>query len=396
VRRLGELLGHAISVRSQPRKGSVFAIDVPLARRLPQPTGPGAEEENGGPRRSGDILIIDDDPALRELLQLTLTGRGYRTTGAGTGSSALALVDEGGFRPDLIVSDYILPGGLNGAQTARALRSTLGRQVPVVFLTGDIRSASLRDIELIGSIRLTKPVKPDELSRTVQQLLAALQSGEEPAAAPGASADAGAAATIFVVDDNRGVREAMREQLANAGYRVEAFANGEVFLASHPVGGKSCFVIDVRLPGISGLELLARLAEAGNTTPAILVTGHGDVAMAVAAMRAGAFDFLEKPVRTQELLACIDRALRNISTPAERASWRAAAALRVAGLTARERGVMDLVVAGHANKEIAARLNIAQRTVETHRANVMKKMGVGSLSDLIRLGLAAQGDSPQL
>jgi two-component system CheB/CheR fusion protein len=132
----------------------------------------------------------------------------------------------------------------------------------------------------------------------------------------------------------------------------------------------------------------------GNTAPAILITGHGEVATAVAAMRAGAFDFLEKPVRPQELLACIDRALRHITSPAEQASRRTAAALRIAGLTARERAVMDLVVAGHANKDIAARLNIAQRTVETHRANVMRKMGAASLSDLVRLELAALGDLP--
>jgi len=397
VQRLGDLLGHAITVRSRLGKGSVFAIDVPLARQLPERTGPDAVARNGGPLRRGAILVIDDDPTLREMLQLTLAGQGHRTAAAGAGSTALALVGEAGFRPDLIVSDYILPGGMNGAQTVQALRAALGRRVPVVFLTGDIRSASLRDIELVDSIRLTKPVKPDQLSQAVQQILAALQSGEKPEAAPTlVPAGAPTAATIFVVDDNQGVREAMREILANAGYRVEAFASGEALLATQLVDGKVCLVIDVRLPGISGLELLARLAAVGNTAPAILITGHGDVALAVAAMRAGAFDFLEKPVRPQELLTCIDRALRHITTPSERASWRAAAALRVAGLTAREREVMDLVVAGHANKEIAARLNIAQRTVETHRANVMKKMGAGSLSDLIRLGLAAQGDLPQL
>jgi two-component system, chemotaxis family, CheB/CheR fusion protein len=311
VQRLGELLGHPISVRSWLGKGSVFAINVPLVRRL-QRTEPGAAEGDGRQRRSGAILIIDDDPALREMLQLTLAGQGHVTATAATGSAALALIGEGGFRPDLIVSDYILPGVMNGVQTVEALRVALGRQVPVVFLTGDIRSASLRDIELIGSIRLTKPAKPDELLQTVQHLLAAPLAGGEPAAAPVASPDAGPAATVFIVDDNRGVREAMRETLASAGYRVETFASSEAFLAFPPVSGKSCLVIDVRLPGISGLELLALLATEGNTAPAILITGHGEVATAVAAMRAGAFDFLEKPVRPPELLGCIDRALRHI------------------------------------------------------------------------------------
>jgi two-component system, chemotaxis family, CheB/CheR fusion protein len=396
VQRLGELLGHAIGVRSRLGKGSVFAIDVPLVNQLPARKGADAVARDGGPLRRGAILVIDDDPAVREMLQLTLAGQGHRTAAAGAGSAALALVGEGGFRPDLIVSDYILPGGMNGAQTAQALRAALGRPVPIVFLTGDIRSASLRETALADSIRLAKPVKPDQLSHAVQQILTALQSGEKPEAAPpSAAAGAPMAATIYVVDDNQGVRESMREVLSTAGYRVEAFASGDALLAAQLADGKICLVIDVRLPGISGLELLARLAAAGTAAPAILITGHGDVPLAVAAMRAGAVDFLEKPVRPQELLACIDRALRHSMTPSERASWRAAAALRVAGLTAREREVMDLVVAGYANKEIAARLDIAQRTVETHRANVMKKMGAGSLSDLVRLGLAAEGELPQ-
>ena len=116
--------------------------------------------------------------------------------------------------------------------------------------------------------------------------------------------------------------------------------------------------------------------------------------MAVEAMKAGAFDFIEKPVRSEGLLACIERALRHMASPSERSSMAAAAAMRVAGLTRREREVMDYVVAGHANKEIAARLGIAQRTVETHRANVMKKMGAASLSELVRLVTRARDADP--
>jgi two-component system, chemotaxis family, CheB/CheR fusion protein len=140
---------------------------------------------------------------------------------------------------------------------------------------------------------------------------------------------------------------------------------------------------------MNGFELLARLAGRKNALPAILVTGHGDVAMGVQAMKAGAADFIEKPVRPQQLIAAIDRALRHAATPAERTAWHDAAALRIAGLTQREREVMELVVAGHANKEIAARLRIARRTVENHRAKVMQKMGAASLSELVRLALAA-------
>jgi two-component system CheB/CheR fusion protein len=190
VRRLGELLGHAVSVRSQLGKGSVFAIEVPLAPAAPTRTEPGVVEKR--PRRRGAVLVIDDDLALREAFQRVLAGHGHRTAAAATGNAALALVGSSGFSPDLIVSDYLLPGGMNGAQTVEALRAALGREVPVVFLTGDIRSASIRETMLASSIRLAKPVKPNELLQAVQQLLAASPAGEEPATAP---ADAGSAAS---------------------------------------------------------------------------------------------------------------------------------------------------------------------------------------------------------
>jgi two-component system CheB/CheR fusion protein len=391
VRRLGELLGHPIRVRSQLGKGSVFTIEVPLARAAPAaipPATPAARP--GGLPRCAAVLVIEDAATVREALERTLAREGHRVAAAMNGPAALALLKGSTFRPDIIVSDYVLPGGMNGVQAITAVHAALGRKVPVVFLTGDIRTSSLHDIEATGNIRLLKPVKPDELSRAIQQLLAAAPAGEEAeAAAPAAPANAGEVATIFVVDDDRALRESMRELLATAGYRVETFASGEAFLAADRADAKGCLVVDVRMPGINGFELLARLAGKKNAFPAILVTGHGDVAMGVQAMKAGAADFIEKPARPEQVIAAIDRALQHAATPAERAIWHDAAALRIAGLTQREREVMELVVAGHANKEIAARLRIARRTVENHRAKVMQKMGAASLSELVRLALAA-------
>jgi len=391
VKRLGELLGHTVSVRSQLGKGSVFAIEVPVSPITLPRTGPGAAPmPEAGRAQGGAILVIDDDPTLRQALQSLLAGYGYRTAAAASGDAALALVTGNGFRPDAIVSDFLLPGRMNGARTAEALRGALGREVPVIFLTGDTRSVSSQDLALANSTRFAKPVKSEELLRAVQHYLTA-----RPAATPAQDAHAPAAeteavATVFLVDDDRDVREAMRDVLAKAGYRAEAFATGEACLNAKPDESKSCFIIDVRLPGISGLELLARLAASGNASPAILITGHGDISTAVRAMRAGAFDFLEKPVQTQELLAVVDRALQQAAIPAERESRRAAAVLRLATLTSREREVMDHVINGRANKEVAARLAISQRTVETHRASVMKKMGATSISDLVRLVLAGE------
>jgi two-component system CheB/CheR fusion protein len=197
--------------------------------------------------------------------------------------------------------------------------------------------------------------------------------------------------TIFVVDDNRDVREAMRIVLTQAGYQVRTSADALSFLESYRPGDTGCLVVDVRMPGMSGLEMLGRLAAQGSKFPAIVVTGQGDIPMAVEAMRAGAVDFIEKPVDPASLLASIDRALRQAASPSERSAARAAAAMRGASLSRREREVMNLVVAGHMNKQIAARLGINQRTVETHRAAVMKKMEAASLSELVRQDILARG-----
>ena len=153
--------------------------------------------------------------------------------------------------------------------------------------------------------------------------------------------------------------------------------------------GEGCLLVDARMPGMGGLELLQRLKGDGSRLPAIMITGQGDVPMAVEAMKAGAADFIEKPIRRDELLASIERALEQTRDSAKLSARREAAATRLAGLTARQRQIMDLVLAGHPSKNIAADLGISQRTVENHRAAVMKKTGSRSLSALIRLALAA-------
>jgi two-component system CheB/CheR fusion protein len=148
-------------------------------------------------------------------------------------------------------------------------------------------------------------------------------------------------------------------------------------------------LIDAYLPGMSGLELLQRIHDAGHRLPAIMITGNSDVPMAVQAMKAGALDFIEKPVGRIELLACVERALEQARDSSKLLAWRETAATRVASLTPRERQIMELVLAGHPSKNIAADLGISQRTVESHRSGVMKKTGSKSLPALARLALAA-------
>jgi len=393
VQRLGELLAHPIGVRSRLGKGSVFSIEVPIAAatslRAPAPT---AREDAGGPR-TGTILVIEDDAVVQDMLQVMLTGQGHRVTVASSGDAALKLVAGNGLRPDLVISDYNLPGELDGTQTAAALRAGLGCEVPVIILSGDVRADKRRQIMETDCVSVAKPVKARELAQLIQRLLA----GPSPAAAksagapPPGQAAATAATTIFIVDDDRDTREAMRMLLTGAGYQVKSYPSAQAFLQSLRPGDRGCVVTDVRMPGMNGLEMLARLEALDKGLPAVLITGQGDIGMAVQAMRAGAVDFIEKPASSESLLAAIDRALRQSTSPAERSAARGAAAMRLAGLTRREREVMDLVVAGHANKEVAIRLGINQRTVEAHRAAVMRKVGVRSLADLIRLDLAARG-----
>jgi two-component system, chemotaxis family, CheB/CheR fusion protein len=195
--------------------------------------------------------------------------------------------------------------------------------------------------------------------------------------------------TIFVVDDDSAVREALRDLLQQDGRAVEIYASSEAFLDAYRPGREGCLLVDARMPGMGGLELLQRLQSEGNRLPAIMITGQGDVPMAVGAMQAGAADFIEKPIGRDELFASIERALEHTRDSAKLSALRETAATRLAGLTARQRQIMELVLAGHPSKNIAADLGISQRTVENHRAAVMKKTGSHSLSALIRLALAA-------
>jgi two-component system, chemotaxis family, CheB/CheR fusion protein len=198
--------------------------------------------------------------------------------------------------------------------------------------------------------------------------------------------------TIFVVDDEGALREAMRELLEQEGWAVEAYASGQAFLEAHHPGREGCLVVDARMPGMSGLELLERLKAVSGAPPAIMITGHADVRLAVRAIRAGAMAFLEKPVKYDELVVNIERALQLARNSTALSSLREAAAKRMKSLTLRERQVVEMVVEGNPNKQIAYVLGISQRTVETHRATAMKKVGARTLSELIHLTITR---SPQ-
>jgi len=190
--------------------------------------------------------------------------------------------------------------------------------------------------------------------------------------------------TIYVVDDDEAMRDSMTWLLEGEGYRVACFDSGERFLHERHDHMRGCLILDVRMPEMSGLELHEKLDALGSQLPIIFVTGHGDVPMAVGALQRGACDFIEKPFHNEDLLLRIQRALELDAEIATRRQRDYAIAHRLEQLTQREREVMDLVVAGKLNKQIADELNISMKTVEAHRARVMEKMGVRTLAELVR------------
>jgi FixJ family two-component response regulator len=191
---------------------------------------------------------------------------------------------------------------------------------------------------------------------------------------------------VFIVDDDQGVRQSIQDLLASVALRSEAFATAQEFLDSKRADDPGCLVLDVRLPGMSGLDCLGLLTDAGVTIPTIFITGHGDVSMSVRAMKSGAVEFLTKPFRPQELLDAVQQALVRDKSLRDKRREIAEVRRRHGTLTAREREVMVLVVSGLLNKQIAAKLGTGEHTVKIHRAHVMKKMEAGSLSALIRMG----------
>jgi two-component system response regulator FixJ len=194
---------------------------------------------------------------------------------------------------------------------------------------------------------------------------------------------------VYVIDDDEAMRDSLDFLLDSAGFEARLFETAQQFLEALPALAFGCIISDVRMPGIDGIELLKRLKAVGSGFPIVVMTGHGDVPLAVEAMKLGATDFLEKPFEDERLITVIETALRDAEPAAKGDAVAQDIAARVASLSPRERQVMEGLIAGLSNKLIAREYDISPRTIEVYRANVMTKMQAGSLSELVRFAMRA-------
>ncbi len=192
---------------------------------------------------------------------------------------------------------------------------------------------------------------------------------------------------VHIVDDDEAMRDSLKWLLESRGLEVELYSSGEAFLRAFNSDFCGCLVLDVRMPGMSGLDLYEQLRARASTLPVIFITGHGDVPMAVSALKQGAADFIEKPFNDQDMLRLIEACMKQDRAAACKRAENAIAARRLEGLTQREREVLDLIVTGKLNKQIADELGISIKTVEVHRSRVMEKMGANSVAELVQLVL---------
>ncbi|MCB1725240.1 MAG: response regulator transcription factor [Gammaproteobacteria bacterium] len=198
---------------------------------------------------------------------------------------------------------------------------------------------------------------------------------------------------VFVVDDDQAMRNSLKWLIESVGVHVESFSSADEFLSQYQPSRSGCLVLDVRMPGMSGLDLQEHLAKRNIQIPVVVITGHGDVPMAVRAMKSGAVDFIEKPFNDEVLLDAIRRAIAHGEQQRSHHSEHLQIQQRLQNLTPREYEVMEMVTEGRSNKEIANTLGVSAKTVEAHRARVMEKMQAGSLAELVRMVLAVNGSS---
>jgi two-component system CheB/CheR fusion protein len=385
VQGFANLLGAPLTVRSRVGSGSVFGVEVPVVKTpapLPWSLGQAdsAQVEQMHPEPSGrrqTILIIEDEVEVRETLKLLLDSHGHRTFVARDSTHALAVVADRGVGLDLILADFNLPGE-NGLEIIEKIKEVSGRNIPVIMLTGDISAITLQEIAAKGYVHLHKPAGVEALIRNIDELT---DADSAKATTP----------TVFIVDDDVENCESMRDILEAHGHRAEIFTDGPSFLKACSPGRAGCLIADVRIPSIGALQLLDGLAEIGSSLPVIMIAAYGGISVAVNAMGAGAFDFLEKPVAQDELLSSVERALKTSNQRAQLSTERMNAAETIKSLNVRQRQIFDLFLADTPSEEIAAQLELSVSLVDKQLNAIMRKVGAKSLATLMRSSLAMPG-----
>lgn len=394
VQRFSLLLDCPVTVRSQLGTGSAFAIELPLtlenADELPAQFETISIDPMGAPAQ---ILLVEDEHDLRKLLGALMVRDGYSVIVAADAEEAFSRISVLGLMPDLVLTDYDLVSGPNGLELATTLCDLAGEPIPTIVLTGDITTEALRDIEKSGFAHLSKPVTARGLRAQINRLLVRSESRDSPAginpdSKPGEATQA-RAELVHIIDDDADVLERLATALEQRAFDIRTYRSAEEFLAADRPEGPSCLVLDAYLPGMDGLSLLRHLKEEGSALPVIMITGQGDTALAVAATKAGAVDFLEKPVSALRLLSSIKRSLSATKESGTKARLQQNAVDRINQLSAREAEVMTLIIDGKPNKVIAYDLGISQRTVENHRAAIMRKTETKTLASLLQLAHAA-------
>ena len=387
VQRLAQLMQYPLSVRSVPGKGSSFMITLPLV----DPLSEDEQRQQAAPvvppstHQTGTILLVEDEEPLRDLMTKVLTKEGHQVIAMANAQEALVWASEDVDGPDLLLTDFDLYGGSTGLQLAQDLPDVLGDTVPTIILTGDITKETLKGISGSPYHHVMKPVMPEILLAMISDML----QNTRIAKSRTTHHEHASSMTVHVVDDDPMIRVSLRRLFEAESWKVVTYASAEEFLSKPRPDGKACLLVDNLLPNMNGIALITLLRNQKSTLPVVMLTGHGDAAVATAAFKAGASDLIEKPASAADLLSSVRHAIEVAQNVDAKAMSHKAARKPFSQLTTREREVLTLVLAGHPNKIIANELGINQRTVENHRAAVMRKTGAGSLPALVRLALAA-------
>jgi FixJ family two-component response regulator len=371
----------------------VFSIDLPVVSAPDTRTSVTADRVSVAQvsLAGSIILVVDAARELRELLGALLIAEKYQVITVSDGAEALAWISRAGVQPDLILTDYSLSGSMNGLGLVQDIRQALRRNIPAIILTGDTCAQTASHVIFQHCTLLTKPSKPNEVTFVVHQLL--VQSHLN-AVHRAIRVERTVPSVIYVVENDSLQRTTLRQVMESDGHRVLEYASGAEFLAHCQPGVEACLLLDAHLPDMSCIDLLNRLRSDGNGIPTLVMGDESGAFLAVEAMKAGATDYVDKPFNRTELLNATALALEHSRDANNLHAWQQDAIDHVANLTARQRQIMDLVLAGWPSKNIASELGISQRTVENHRASIMTRTHSKSIPALARLAVAATQRKP--